>query len=70
MTLLAYRALRMPGPIGACASVSLGGLVCLSGCASTEEPGHSKTVTKTTVETPTEKTTVTETHQKDTTITR
>jgi hypothetical protein len=35
------------------------------GCA--DEPvGHTKTTTKTTVDTPTEKTTTTETHEKDT----
>ena len=41
----------------------------LAGCAS-DEPGHSKTQTKTTVQTPSGKTTTTETHEKDTTIIR
>lgn len=40
----------------------------LAGCAS-EEVGHSKTTTKRTIDTPTEKTIVTETHEKDTTLT-
>jgi hypothetical protein len=43
--------------------LSLGGL---AGCS--DEPGHSKTVSKTTVETPTQKTTTTETHTKDTKV--
>jgi hypothetical protein len=44
--------------------VFLGGF---AGCA--DEPvGHSKTTTKTTVDTPTEKTTTTETHEKDTRV--
>ena len=69
MTALAYRALRFPGTLGVFAAVSLGGVLWLSGCSS-DEPGSSKTTTKTTVETPTEKTTTTETHTKDTTIHR
>lgn len=40
----------------------------LCSCAS-EPVGYSKTTTKTTTDTPTEKTTVTETHEKNTTIT-
>ncbi len=42
-------------------------LIALGGCA--DDPvGHSKTVTKTTEETPSGKTTTTETHEKDTRI--
>lgn len=41
----------------------------LAGCAGSEPVGHSKTTTKSTTETPTEKTTVTETHEKNTTLT-
>lgn len=40
----------------------------MSGCAS-EPVGYSKTTTKTTTDTPSEKTTVTETREKETTIT-
>lgn len=48
-------------------ALALGGL---GGCASdaNEPVGHTKTTTKRTTDTPTEKTTVTETHQKDTTV--
>jgi hypothetical protein len=49
-------------------SLSLLGLsAALSGC-SYDEPGHTKTVTKTTTDTPTAKTTTTETHEKDTRV--
>lgn len=42
-------------------------LGAFAGCA--DEPvGHSKTTSKTTVETPTEKTTTTETHEKNTKV--
>jgi len=41
----------------------------LSGCAGSEPVGYSKTTTKTVNDTPTEKTTVTETREKNTTIT-
>jgi len=44
--------------------VSLGGFV---GCAD-ESVGHSKTTTKTTVDTPTERRTTTETREKDTRV--
>jgi len=39
------------------------------GCASSEPVGYQKTTTKTTNDTPTEKTTVTETREKNTTVT-
>ncbi len=65
------RARRGLAPM-ASAVIAAGGLMpvlaCAGGCA--DEPvGHSKTVEKRTVETPTEKTTTTETHEKDTTYT-
>ncbi len=41
-------------------------LAGLSACAADEPVGHSKTTTKRTIDTPTTKTTVTETHDKDT----
>ncbi|MBX3379374.1 MAG: hypothetical protein KF805_04715 [Phycisphaeraceae bacterium] len=44
------------------------GAIALCSCAS-EPVGYSKTTTKTTTDTPTEKTTVTETREKNTTIT-
>ena len=40
----------------------------LTACSS-DEPGHTKTTTKTTTNTPTEKSTTTTTHEKTTTIT-
>ncbi len=40
-----------------------------AGCAADEPVGHSKTTTKKVIDTPTEKTTVTETHEKDTKLT-
>jgi hypothetical protein len=43
-------------------------VVGMTGCA-TDEVGHSKTTTKQTTNTPSERTTVTETHEKDTTLT-
>jgi hypothetical protein len=45
--------LSMPGVLGGCAD---------------EPVGHSKTVSKTTIDTPSGKTTTTETHEKDTRI--
>jgi hypothetical protein len=48
-------------------SIAFGALVA-AGCASNEPVGSKKTTTKTTVETPTEKTTITETHKKETKI--
>ncbi|MGH7244610.1 MAG: hypothetical protein ACREJD_14455 [Phycisphaerales bacterium] len=49
------------------------GIACssflLGGCASSEPVGYSKSTTKTTTDSPTEKTTVTETREKNTTIT-
>jgi hypothetical protein len=39
----------------------------MTACA--DEPGHTKSTTKTTTDTPTEKTTTTTTHEKTTTIT-
>jgi ABC-type enterochelin transport system substrate-binding protein len=39
----------------------------LAACSS-DEPGHTKTTTKSTTNTPTEKTTTTETHEKTTTV--
>jgi hypothetical protein len=47
----------------------LGGSALLGGCASTrssEPVGHTTTTEKRVIDTPTEKTTVTETHDKDT----
>jgi hypothetical protein len=41
-------------------------LTGISACAADEPVGHTKTTTKRTTDTPTEKTTVTETHEKDT----
>lgn len=41
----------------------------LAACATDDAPGHTKTVTKETVNTPNGKQTVTTTHEKDTTIT-
>lgn len=49
----------------------MGALIGMGGCHSHSEPvGHSKTVEKTVVDTPYEKTTVTETKEKKTTIDR
>lgn len=58
--------------IGAAAAlvVFLGALVGLGGCATSDEVGHTKTVEKRVIDTPTEKVTVTETHEKDTKIVR
>ncbi len=52
------------------ASVGLlcAGLFVITGCQADEPVGHSKTTTKQTIDTPTEKTTVTETHEKDTKV--
>jgi hypothetical protein len=47
------------------AAAPLVGLISLASCTS-DEPGHTKTTTKTTIDTPTEKKTITETHEKDT----
>ena len=47
----------------------LGALVGMGGCES-DNVGHTKTVEKQVVDTPTEKTTVTTTHEKNTTISR
>lgn len=69
MATRACRTLRVTATLSAFVFVWLGGIVCLSGCAS-DEPGYSKTTTKTTVDTPTEKTTTTETHEKETKINR
>ena len=44
------------------------GLIAAQGCTG-EEVGHSTTTTKRTTDTPTERTTVTEVHEKDTTLT-
>ena len=41
----------------------------IAGCAANEPVGHSKTTTKKVIDTPTEKTTVTETREKDTKFT-
>lgn len=52
------------------AGAGLAALIVLSsGCAASEPVGYSKSTTKTTTDTPTEKTTVTETREKNTTIT-
>ncbi len=58
------------GFAGACVlalSVS-GALGGLGGCAADEPVGHTKTETKKTIETPTEKTTVKEKHEKETKV--
>lgn len=49
----------------ACAAACIGGAAWVVGCAD-DQVGHSKTVEKRTVDTPTEKTTTTEVHEKDT----
>ena len=49
----------------ACSAILFASLVS-TGCQSDEPVGHSKTTTKQVIDTPTEKTTVTETHEKDT----
>jgi hypothetical protein len=41
-------------------------LALLAACASSEPVGYKKTTSKTTIDTPTEKKTITETHEKDT----
>lgn len=54
------------------AAIGLGvgaGLAAVGGCAS-DPVGHTKTTEKRVIDTPTEKTTVTETHEKDTKIIR
>jgi len=43
-------------------------LFAAGGCASDEPVGHTKTTTKKVIDSPTEKTTVTETHEKDTKV--
>lgn len=48
---------------------SLLAITGLGACASSEPVGYTKTTTKTTNDTPTEKTTVTETREKNTTVT-
>lgn len=53
---------------GACVLLA-GAAAMLGGCASNEPVGYQKTTTKTTTDTPAEKTTVTETREKNTTIT-
>ena len=55
-------------PLLAVGLVGIGGVCLIAGCAGSEPVGHSKTTTKSTTETPTEKTTVTETHEKNTTL--
>ena len=58
------------GVAGAMAlAVPLAGLALGLAACSYDEPGHSKSVEKTTVDTPTGKTTTTETHEKTTTVT-
>lgn len=52
--------------VAALAVIGIGAVVGLSGCAVDEPVGTTKTTTKTVVDTPTEKTTTTETHEKDT----
>ncbi len=49
------------------ASLAFSGLVIFAGCASDDAVGHTKTTEKKVIDTPTEKTTVIETHEKDTT---
>jgi len=73
-----YRAAPWIRTIALCSGRTLGATILFvaglasvfstSGCA-TEDVGHSKTTTKKTTDTPTERTTVTETHEKDTTLT-
>jgi hypothetical protein len=65
----ATRAQLLAGALGLVAAGSLamlGGVLVLGGCASDEPVGHSSTTEKRTIDTPTERTTVTETHDKDT----
>lgn len=57
------RVLRATGVI----AMGLGGLMVVGGCA--DNVGHSKTTTKSTTETPSERVTTTEVHEKDTTLT-
>lgn len=54
--------------VSTAALAGLVGLIAAVGCVS-EEVGHTKTTTKQTTDTPTERTTVTEVHEKDTTLT-
>lgn len=46
------------------------GLVSVGGCESDEAVGYTKTTEKRVIDTPAEKTTITETHEKDTKIVR
>ena len=50
----------------AIAAVTGGGVLALSAGCESDDVGHHKTVTKETVDTPTERKTITETHEKDT----
>ena len=52
----------------ACLAVLVLGAIPLGACSS-DEPGHSKTTTKTVENTPTQKSTTTTTHEKTTTVT-
>ena len=56
--------------VSAVAMCGLGSMVGVAGCETTDDSsvGHTKTVTKTTVDTPNQKTTTTETHEKNTTL--
>jgi len=53
---------------GMLSALALGSLATLTGCA-TDEVGRSKTTTKQTIDSPTQKSTVTETKTKETTFT-
>ncbi len=55
---------RLLGMLGAVGAIA--GVVGMSACAADERVGHTKTTTKRVIDTPTEKTTVTETRDKDT----
>ena len=57
--------------LAAAAGIGLGAaLGVVGGCASDDTVGHTKTTEKRVYDTPTSKTTVTETHEKDTKIVR
>ena len=58
------------GTVGAAAlAIPLAGFTFALAACHYDEPGHTRTVEKTTVDTPTAKTTTTETHEKTTTVT-
>lgn len=60
---------KSPFKLALAFAACLGASALVLGCAASEPVGYSKTTTKTTTDTPSEKTTVTETREKETTIT-